>query len=58
MYLFYGVTGAGPWHWTRTITGVDATVLLAIVNGVVFVWFARELKRATQLTTNDYPVSL
>jgi hypothetical protein len=41
MYLFYGLTGDGPAPLARTITGVDATLVLSLINVIAFAWFAR-----------------
>ena len=43
LYLFYGIGDRVGFAVPRSITGVDASVLLAAVNVVVFVWCARLL---------------
>ena len=43
LYFFYGLgEGIGPVE-PRTITGIDATVVLSIANLGVFIWFGRQL---------------
>lgn len=51
LYLFYGVTGDGPLAAARTLTGIDATIVLAALNCGVLVWFGVELKRAAEPRT-------
>jgi hypothetical protein len=46
LYLFYGVGGTEPPATARTITIIDSTVLLSILNCGVFVWFALVFRRA------------
>ena len=46
LYLFYGVTGEGPPAIARSLTGIDTTIVVALANCVLLVWFARILRRA------------
>jgi hypothetical protein len=48
LYLFYGVGGEGAPDIARTLTVVDSTVLLSVVNCAVFAWFAMVLRRACE----------
>ena len=45
MNLFYGISPGFGWAVPRTITPVDASVLLAFVNIGVLAWYARVLAR-------------
>jgi hypothetical protein len=51
LYLFYGIGGDGPPDIVRTFTVVDSTVLLSVVNCVVFGWYAVVLYRACRPST-------
>jgi hypothetical protein len=46
LYLMYGMDGSGPAEGAVTFTGIDATVLLAAANCVLFGWFAVTFARA------------
>ena len=43
--LFYGISRTWGWAVPRTATVIDATVILAVVNLLVFAWLARTLLR-------------
>jgi hypothetical protein len=45
LYLFYGFGGEGPPGLARTLTIVDSTVLLSIVDCGALIWFALTLRR-------------
>jgi len=51
--LFYGLGDRIGFAVPRTITGIDATVWLSLVNALVFVWFARLLRQ----TLREQPAS-
>jgi hypothetical protein len=51
--LFYGLGDRIGFAVPRTITGIDATVWLSLVNVLVFVWFARLLRQ----TLREQPAS-
>jgi hypothetical protein len=55
LYLFYGVGGEGPPTIARTITGVDSTVLLSVVNCAAFAWFAMVFRRACESAPQPAP---
>jgi hypothetical protein len=46
LYLFYGLGEGVGFAVPRTITGIDATVWLALANIGVFAWFGRRLGRS------------
>ena len=46
LYLFYGVTGEGPPAIARTLTVIDATIVLALANCALWIWFAFLLRKA------------
>lgn len=48
LYFFYGFGAGWPPLVRTTITGVDITVLLAVANVAVFVWFTRIVARRTR----------
>jgi len=46
LYLFYGLGEGWPAVFSRQVTYVDASVVLAAVSLATFVWFSRVLARA------------
>jgi hypothetical protein len=45
LLLFYGLGRGMPWPVERRWTGIDASVLLAVVNVAVFIWATVRLRR-------------
>ncbi len=45
---FYGIGRGQGWAVPRTITVIDATVVLSVINILVLIWHARLLARESQ----------
>jgi len=46
LYVLFGVRGDGPPAFVGTLTGIDPTVPLSVINCALFGWFAAVLARA------------
>lgn len=50
LYLVFGLDGSGPPDWMVTGTGIDSTVLLAVINCALLGWFAIVFARSCRST--------
>jgi hypothetical protein len=55
LYLFYGLGDGWPPVVSRSITGIDATVVLSVVSVLTFGWFTRLVARRTRPGPPEMP---